>query len=802
MSFLYWEAADELRANSNLTSQEYSKPILGLVFLKYADNKFSLAKDKLEGSMHSSRMTIGPDEYQAEGVMYLPEKARFSDLANLPEGEDIGTCINNAMKLIEDANEELRGVLPKNRPLPNEILKHASDLRKVLNETLNTFGKNLPKNSRNEVVESLRKALTGKVDSYLVKSFATFTNPKYTPELLIRKDARDWVLKNVVMRNKDMRAAALEAYGGSFKGSKILERYADDVIDDILHIGKQGGKNPIRQLQQIGTEQLRNVGEKGKYDYRFLKTGEELPKVIRKLLGEEKNLRSQVLMAASDAVSSSATKLGFDRIAEIGLRNGWLFRSKELARTKYTGAEEITKVKHIGMLKTKLQGLYTSPEFVQMFRGDENPLDRMVRAAIWRQLLQLKVGTQVGKTLYSPQTQIRNVTSASMFALWNGHVGHAANVADSMRMVLRDIFRAGKDVRGSFSEVEFNKYVEKLVRLGVWDENVVASELRAIMKNLREGRIKTDDELFEKVMKTLPTEKVARLYAGGDNLWKQYGFEFYKSDLTAALKNIDDVKDFFKLHGKTFDGKDIFSGQLKSFDEALDEAAAFMLRNTYPTYSKVPPVIQEMRKIPLFGNFVSFPSEMLRTGVTSINMSLKHIASDNPALRQMGYKQLMGGAAALYGIGTGLSALSYFLTGSSNEQWEAYSRSGAPEWDKNSDFIALEPWVNGKSSYVNFSYFSPYDVLERPIQAALSMAAQKKLSPDETESYVMMLMFDPNGSLAEFLSPFISPALGLERFQDVTSGKFGPLVGRDGRTAQGSYIYNPDDSLEINLINH
>ena len=567
-------------------------------------------------------------------------------------------------------------------------------------------------------------------------------------------------------------------------------------MDDILHIGKQGGKNPIRQLQQIGTEQLRNVAEKGKYDYRFLKTGEELPKVIKQLLGEEKNLRSQVLMTASDAVSSSASKLGFDRMAEIGLENGWLFRSKELARTKYTGAEEITKVKHIGMLKTKLQGLYTSPEFVQMFRGDENPLDRMVRAAIWRQLLQLKVGTQMGKTLYSPQTQIRNVTSASMFALWNGHVGHAASVADSMRMVLRDIFRAGKDVRGGLSEVEFNKYVEKLVRLGVWDENVVASELRAIMKNLREGRIKTDDELFEKVMKTLPTEKVARLYAGGDNLWKQYGFEFFKSDLTAALKNIDDVKDFFKLHGKTFDRKDIFSSLIKSFDEALDEAAAFMLRNTYPTYSKVPPVIQEMRKIPLFGNFVSFPSEMLRTGVTSINMSLKHIASDNPALRQMGYKQLMGGYMAVKGVGAGLSALSYFLTNSSHEQWQAYQRSGAPTWDKNSDFIALEPWVNGKSSYINFSYFSPYDVLERPIQAALSMAAQKKLSPNETEAYVMMLMFDPNGSLAEFLAPFINPAIGLERFQDVSSGKFGPLVGRDGRTAQGSYIYNPDDSLE------
>ena len=84
-----WEAADDLRANSNLTSQEYSKPILGRVFLKYADNKFSVAKEKLEGSIQSSRITIGPDEYQAEGVMYLPEKARFSNLVGLPEVEDI-----------------------------------------------------------------------------------------------------------------------------------------------------------------------------------------------------------------------------------------------------------------------------------------------------------------------------------------------------------------------------------------------------------------------------------------------------------------------------------------------------------------------------------------------------------------------------------------------------------------------------------------------------------------------------------------------------------------------------------------
>jgi len=82
-----------------------------------------------------------------------------------------------------------------------------------------------------------------------------------------------------------------------------------------------------------------------------------------------------------------------------------------------------------------------------------------------------------------------------------------------------------------------------------------------------------------------------------------------------------------------------------------------MLRNTYPTYSKVPPVIQGLRNIPLIGNFVSFPAEMLRTGATSIAMSLRNIRSDNPVLRQMGYKNLIGAYLALKGIGKELILL-------------------------------------------------------------------------------------------------------------------------------------------------
>jgi type I restriction enzyme M protein len=107
-----WDAADQLRANSDLKSHEYSVPVLGLIFLRYADHKFTTAQAKLT-SKSGGRRTIGKADYQAQGVLYLPEQARFSTLLDLPEGADIGKAINDAMRAIEADNEDLKGVLPK-----------------------------------------------------------------------------------------------------------------------------------------------------------------------------------------------------------------------------------------------------------------------------------------------------------------------------------------------------------------------------------------------------------------------------------------------------------------------------------------------------------------------------------------------------------------------------------------------------------------------------------------------------------------------------------------------------------------
>lgn len=106
-----WSTADELRANSKLRASEYSTPVLGLIFLRYADVRFTQVEGELEDNA-TSRRKVGPKDYQAKGVMYLPQQARFSTLRQLPEGANYGKALNDAMKAVEEHNEDLQGVLP------------------------------------------------------------------------------------------------------------------------------------------------------------------------------------------------------------------------------------------------------------------------------------------------------------------------------------------------------------------------------------------------------------------------------------------------------------------------------------------------------------------------------------------------------------------------------------------------------------------------------------------------------------------------------------------------------------------
>jgi type I restriction enzyme M protein len=135
-----WEAADQLRANSGLRASEYSTPVLGLIFLRYADLRFAAAHEELEAK-GSGRRKIGPADYHARGVMYLPDEARFEHLAGLPEGANVGKAINDAMAAIERTNPDLDGVLPRAYAgLPNALLVELLRLLRRLPDSIEGDG--------------------------------------------------------------------------------------------------------------------------------------------------------------------------------------------------------------------------------------------------------------------------------------------------------------------------------------------------------------------------------------------------------------------------------------------------------------------------------------------------------------------------------------------------------------------------------------------------------------------------------------------------------------------------------------
>jgi type I restriction enzyme M protein len=166
-----WSAADELRANSELKSSEYSIPVLGLIFLKYADVKFAQAQVETHCNA-SQRRSISKTDYHARGVLYLPDAARFSYLLHLPEGKDIGKEINEAFALIEVENPELKGVLPRN-------------YQKVGNDSLVTLLKTF-----NSIPMDIEGDAFGRIYEYFLGEFAKAEGQKggefFTPTALVK----------------------------------------------------------------------------------------------------------------------------------------------------------------------------------------------------------------------------------------------------------------------------------------------------------------------------------------------------------------------------------------------------------------------------------------------------------------------------------------------------------------------------------------------------------------------------------------------------------------------------------------
>ena len=169
-----WKTADDLRANSSLKYNEFSTPVLGLIFLRFADYRFQKAKPEIEKlkSNSSRRAFDEKNAYQARGVLFVPEKASFKYLLTLTEGESAGSALNEAMSLMENENSILKGVLPKNYlRIPDDLLVSTM---KIFNDV--EFDRN-------------NGDIFGKVYEFFLGKFASSEGQKggefYTPTCLV-----------------------------------------------------------------------------------------------------------------------------------------------------------------------------------------------------------------------------------------------------------------------------------------------------------------------------------------------------------------------------------------------------------------------------------------------------------------------------------------------------------------------------------------------------------------------------------------------------------------------------------------
>lgn len=171
-----WEAADLLRADSKVTSQEYCMPVLGLIFLRYAYSRFKFVEADIlkDRPVRNGRvLPVEADDFKTKSAIYLPEEARYEYLLNLPDNAQIGEAINHAMELIEEQSAQLKGILPKS---------YTSLKDDLLRELLRIFN--------NSAFNEIKDDIIGRIYEYFLNKFAPVVASDdgvfFTPKSLVR----------------------------------------------------------------------------------------------------------------------------------------------------------------------------------------------------------------------------------------------------------------------------------------------------------------------------------------------------------------------------------------------------------------------------------------------------------------------------------------------------------------------------------------------------------------------------------------------------------------------------------------
>ena len=762
--------------------------------------------DKMLSALRTRGTT--PEEFQplmARGESYIESFKKTADvhLTNIEKAanklaKELGETSKTKTKVytngvIEDVGRYLTG---GKLSLLNPKLFRGS-AKQSLMELKRNF--DLVKKHMKDVIseDELNNLFRGDINNYLSKSFKLIENSSFR---VSNKDKEKVAATFVNMLKRNPSYAA--------KSEQELKDIAIDQVNALVSKATKEGKSTetlIKSASNFISEEFGTV--KG-----LLKEGEELPKVIRDLFGESKEAKSQIIDTIADFATIVGRKDTFDDIARVGEDAGWIIRagSESEANTLWrikngirtplekidgTGLNKLTSSRLFYDRSGKKIDAFTTPEIARALQGEHLWSDFLLRSSVYKAFLTFKGASQLSKTVLSPTTQIRNVESAAMFAMANGHFGRGASLSDAMSIVFRDVL-------GPDGKVNVTTLAEKGAeyrRMGVTNSNIIVREIRALADDLIRGsedgtKLNITETFLKKMQDKSVLGDLTKVYQSGDDLWKIFGYEFEKSKMLNIIKSgshIDDAEKYFReVFGRRFDRYLPDGKTIKSREEAIREIASETIKNTYPNYSYVPSLVKNLRRMPL-GNFISFPAEMYRTSFNLMKFGMREMRSRDPLVRQSGARKLIGFSSAL-SVGKVAQEIGQEAVGVTNEQMDALRESFVAPWNKSGPLVPISKKVKGGDvvyKFVNFAYQSPYDVIAAPYYAAMTQFNKAKLEEKDLDQAMFRAFFGSGrepGAFTSLVQPFVGEAIITEKLTD--------LFIREGKTRSGRKILSDEDT--------
>ncbi len=682
-----------------------------------------------------------------------------------------------------DLRKSILDRLPEGTKITDDIFTKIRTKKGSINEILNVNEKNINKFNKKynlkldtKSIDDFKKATTQEAEKRTLEIKAAAIGTEQDPRIIFSKISEQLgiVGKKESLDNLAKIYKQIEKLGGKEKTNLSS-------IVDYLSIPK--GSEAVIQGKKVAIPTSDYTsGILG--SILFLNKQEAYRRFFDSLIDLNKRITDpakKLIYTADEALAAGKNSNNLQKIS---------FKNKEFAENIYESA-----------LMT--DNYFARPEIVNALRGTDAVFSNLFDIPIYGTLMKLKGVAQVGGTIFSPVAQVRNVTGNAFVALVNGLYGGSTSLKDSFKIVTQDIFKGAK-----INPKLLQDKIDDLVRRGVIDQNIQAQELKKLFEQASKGQVTLDTFMNNQYVK-----RAVDIYQGADSGWKIFADSFYQNAFGTAFKATDptllqkgtkayddflrEVKDWYQTVAKQdFDIKNYLTGLDKTPMDIMADMSAFLVKQTMPTYSQVPKAVRGLRNLPI-GNFVSFPAEIIRNSANIISIGARELTSTNPFIRQMGARRLMGAAAGFGGLGYVVKKSAEALTGVDEDKMEAFQRSFAAQYQKNSTLIPVTSSdQNGNFKYYNFSYTNPYDSMIRPVNAVLNAFADGSLNKDSVDKIVMNALFGNNvsgrtGAIGEFFAPFVDESIGTERVFDV--------LLRDGIKREGGKVYYPQDDFGTRL---